>query len=309
MDACANALLTRMSDLDVAPIIAQRLKRLPRIVEKIEQFAGMKVARMQDIAGVRAIVRSVADVDHVVASFQDAPNETLTITRTDNYILNPKDNGYRSVHLVFKYKGTTPSAYDGLSVELQIRTEWQHLWASAVETAGMWTGQRIKYDQGDPEWTMFFSLAAEVIARHETSHRSDAFETISDEDLRTDMREIEFELNALNLLREGARQLEIVETGVDTLSDQERSYRLLTLEPQKDRLAIQGFSGDAQASASAAYADAEQKATFTEDGVGPVLVCVNAQDHLRRAYRSFYLDTIPFANVIDGFLQGDNAQV
>ncbi|HOI97956.1 MAG TPA: (p)ppGpp synthetase, partial [Candidatus Pacearchaeota archaeon] len=41
------------------PIVAQRLKRMPTIIEKLRRYPKMQLARMQDIGGVRAILNSV----------------------------------------------------------------------------------------------------------------------------------------------------------------------------------------------------------------------------------------------------------
>ncbi len=84
-------------------LVAQRLKRLPTIIDKLGRYPDMKLAQMQDIGGIRAVVGSV----------------------------NPKPDGYRGVHLVFEYNNTLSrnglaKNYSGLLVELQIRTDLQH---------------------------------------------------------------------------------------------------------------------------------------------------------------------------------------
>ena len=43
-------------------IIAQRLKRLPSIISKLQRINGMKLDRMQDIGGVRIVLSSTKDV-------------------------------------------------------------------------------------------------------------------------------------------------------------------------------------------------------------------------------------------------------
>ena len=46
--------------------------------------------------------------------------------------------------------------YNGLLVEIQIRSKLQHLWATAVETVDFFTSQTIKSNQGQKEWVTFF---------------------------------------------------------------------------------------------------------------------------------------------------------
>ena len=47
-------------------IVAQRLKRAPSIIAKLQRFDGMQLARMQDIGGLRAIIGSVDKVRHLI---------------------------------------------------------------------------------------------------------------------------------------------------------------------------------------------------------------------------------------------------
>ena len=60
------------------------------------------------------------------------------IIKFNDYVENPKDSGYRSIHYVYKYSSKADK-YNGLKIELQIRTKLQHNWATAVETAGAMT--------------------------------------------------------------------------------------------------------------------------------------------------------------------------
>jgi putative GTP pyrophosphokinase len=47
----------KLKTIDKRAIVAQRLKRAPSIILKLQRFDGMKLARMQDIGGLRAVVR------------------------------------------------------------------------------------------------------------------------------------------------------------------------------------------------------------------------------------------------------------
>lgn len=53
----------RVSKMDITSvIIAQRLKRAPSILSKLNRFPKMQLSRMQDIAGVRIIVKDIPDI-------------------------------------------------------------------------------------------------------------------------------------------------------------------------------------------------------------------------------------------------------
>ena len=60
-------LRTKLKDYPNNPIAAQRLKRMPTMIDKLRRHPNMKLTTMQDIAGVRAIVGNVSDVDHATS--------------------------------------------------------------------------------------------------------------------------------------------------------------------------------------------------------------------------------------------------
>ena len=71
----------------------------------------------------------------------------------------PKKDGYRSLHIIYEYKSDKcKTDYNGLRVEVQIRSRLQHLWATAVETVDFFTRQAIKFNEGIPDWADFFRL-------------------------------------------------------------------------------------------------------------------------------------------------------
>ena len=84
-------------------------------------------------------------------------------------ISNPKADGYRSFHLVSKYRSNLPDkqVYDGLRIEIQIRSQLQHAWATAVETISTFTDQALKSGLGDDRWKRFFALMGSLMALRE----------------------------------------------------------------------------------------------------------------------------------------------
>lgn len=49
----------KLAIIDKSALVAQRLKRAPSIISKLRLFPEMKLSRMQDIGGLRAVVSSV----------------------------------------------------------------------------------------------------------------------------------------------------------------------------------------------------------------------------------------------------------
>ena len=83
---------------------------------------------LQDIAGIRVICYFVDDIYNLVKSLKRQTD--LIAVREQDYIKNPKPNGYRSYHMiveipVFFSKGKTP-----MRAEIQIRTNGMDFWAT-----------------------------------------------------------------------------------------------------------------------------------------------------------------------------------
>src|SRR5215472_16883524 len=74
---------------------------------------------------------------------------------------------YRSIHLVYKYHSDRNHTYNGLKLEIQLRSSLQHAWATAVEAVGTFTKQALKASIGESEWLRFFALMGTVIANRE----------------------------------------------------------------------------------------------------------------------------------------------
>ncbi|GAH08548.1 unnamed protein product, partial [marine sediment metagenome] len=125
----------------------------------------MKLTTMQDIGGLRAVLGTVYDVYMLSEEYRKNTLFGHELIDEKDYIHKPRsEDGYRSLHLIYKYKNRRNPAYDGLRIELQIRTKLQHTWATAVETMGTFLGQALKSRQGDQEWLDFFALTSSAFA-------------------------------------------------------------------------------------------------------------------------------------------------
>lgn len=85
-----------------------------------------------------------------------------------DYIQNPKPDGYRSHHLVFKYIGKgDDQVFNGRRIEIQVRTRLQHAWATAVEAVGLFRGEDLKGGNGSADWLRLFQLMSSEFAMAE----------------------------------------------------------------------------------------------------------------------------------------------
>jgi ppGpp synthetase/RelA/SpoT-type nucleotidyltranferase len=86
----------------------------------------------------------------------------------DDYIHDSKKDSYRCHHLKYAYTGRGNSViHNGRRIEVQIRTNLQHSWATAVEAIGMSRGEELKSGQGSPEWRRLFALMSAEFAEAE----------------------------------------------------------------------------------------------------------------------------------------------
>lgn len=137
-------------------IVAQRLKRLPTILDKLGRFPNMKLARMQDIGGCRAILPGGrAEVLAVLRRIR----RNWDVERLYDYVVQPKATGYRAVHVVVQR--------DGHLIEIQLRTPRQHEWALEIERMGSRLTVPLKDGVGPPELLRFYERAAYGLALQE----------------------------------------------------------------------------------------------------------------------------------------------
>jgi putative GTP pyrophosphokinase len=111
----------------------------------------------------------VASVDDFHDAFLSGRHKHRLI-RHDDYVTAPKPSGYRSVHLRLRLPTVSSdrsSTYNGLNIEVQIRSRLQHAWATAVVTVCTFTQQALKSSQGEGEWLRFFQLMSSEVAHVE----------------------------------------------------------------------------------------------------------------------------------------------
>ncbi len=90
----------------------------------------MKLARMQDVGGCRAILGGgPAEVEGVLRRIHKNKWE---IAHFKDYVAEPAESGYRAKHVVVRR--------DDHLIEIQLRTPRQHQWAEAVERTALRTG-------------------------------------------------------------------------------------------------------------------------------------------------------------------------
>lgn len=282
------SLRRKAESLGKGAIIAQRIKRLPSILAKLRRFEDMELARMQDIGGCRAILPNVARVKRLVRLYERSEQKHKLVRKKD-YIAEPQETGYRGVHLVFKYHSDRNQTFNGLCIEMQIRTKLQHIWSTAVETMGVFVDQPLKSNQGSKDWLRFFALIGSVFAIHEKSPLVPGTPT-SLEELIDEIRRVARRLDV-------DRRLKAYSGAVETAEKEIRKarYFLMKLDPHSKTLSLTGFKASQSELAEEEYMAAERQSSEQEkDGAEVVLVSVDSLAALKRAYPNYYLDMRDF---------------
>lgn len=290
-------LRSKLARIDERAIVAQRLKRMPSIVLKLRRFPGMRLARMQDIGGLRAVVSSITRVRKLEESYRTSRFKH-ELSSSKDYINSPKPDGYRGIHLIYKYSNSRAPDYTGLSVELQLRTRTQHAWATAVETMGTFLGQALKSGQGENQWRDFFALASAALALEERTPPVPGYEHHSETQIRRALRDSERELRVFNKLSGFAVAADRITTEAG-----KGGYHLIVLESTRRSLTIRPFPISKLEEANLAYAKIEAQ-TKAGEPVEAVLVSAGPVESLRKAYPNYFLDTHVFVHQLRRFIEG-----
>jgi ppGpp synthetase/RelA/SpoT-type nucleotidyltranferase len=139
-DEALAAAQARLEGLGFA--VTGRLKTTGTLIEKLRREKGMKLKGVQDVAGVRIVVRGTRReqdeaVARIVTAYSGQPKRPHVTDRRAK-----PSSGYRAVHVVV--------SECGLPVEVQVRTELQDLWAQVFERLGDRWGRAIRYG-GEPD--------------------------------------------------------------------------------------------------------------------------------------------------------------
>ncbi len=284
-------LRNRSRKISAKAVTAQRTKRLESIHSKLSRQESMQLSQMQDIGGCRCILPTMEAVKRLHSVYQSREYSHKN-TGFKDYIENPKPDGYRSIHLIYKYvpTGDDKKCYENLKIEIQMRSALQHSWATAVEAVGTFTRQALKSNQGERDWLRFFSLVSSNFAMQEKSPLVPGAPVAHAELLR-EIRELSSDLRVLPLLQSYNATLEHVGRQRDM------KYFLVHLRPDDAKVELVGFRAHESQMANDRYTRLE--ATIPANSRDQVvLVSVESVAALKRAYPNYFLDTTMFVREV-----------
>lgn len=224
------------------------------------------------------------------------------LSQEDDYIREPKDSGYRGVHLVYKYHSDRNTHYNKLKIEMQLRSQMQHIWATAVETVGTFTEQALKSSQGEEDWLRFFALMGTVFAVAERT--PPVPNTPVGPELLMELAGLTEKLDVQGQLSTFGGALQVIESR----NQKDDHFYLLELNPRNKQLNVTAFRASESEAAESAYLDAEKRMRLSP-GAQAVLVSVDRITSLRRAYPNYFLDTGNFVSLLNDALTGRKLKV
>ncbi|MBP3562230.1 MAG: GTP pyrophosphokinase family protein [Treponema sp.] len=113
--------------------VRSRIKTPVSIINKLEKrnlpitFSSM-TENLCDIAGVRVICPYISDIYTTKDILLKQPD--ITLLNEKDYIQNPKESGYRSLHIVVGVPVYLSNTEHNVKVEIQLRTIAMDFWAS-----------------------------------------------------------------------------------------------------------------------------------------------------------------------------------
>lgn len=267
--------------------MAQRLKRMPTITRKLRNEPLMQVTTMQDIGGLRAVVSSIREVYRLERMYSLSRFTHIQKNAVD-YISAPRDSGYRGLHLIYEYHNNANKDYDGLLLELQIRTRIQHSWATAVEIMELITKEPLKSSRGSEEWLRFFALTSSAFAYLEKTNLVPGYSDLTKNETFRLVKEAESRLNVRKVLE----SLPLIPSEIVT-QHHASQYHLIIQDftSEKPRVTVKSYGRASIEKAAKDYAEAEAEARRTESYVNIVLVSAR---ELKKAYPNFFLESKDF---------------
>jgi len=292
---------------DKSSLVAQRLKRTNSIINKLKRkYDGrnptMNLSQMQDIAGCRAIVKDVETAKKIYNDYYLKGNLKHQRVGKKDYITFPKKDGYRSLHIIYEYKSDKGKTdYNGLRVEVQIRSKLQHLWATAVETVDFFTRQAIKFNEGIPDWAEFFKLISSAFAINEECPIVEG--TTSDiKELYFQIKKREKELEVIHRMEGWTHAMKFFNEEVKNKMRGKAKFFLLELDILGEKLNVKAYTQKQEQQAIIDYSNLEKRHKGRTD-YDVVLVGADTTKDLEKAYPNYFVDTREFITELEKIIK------
>ncbi len=279
-----DALKGNVHSINKKAIIVQRIKRSHSIIRKLNRITNMKLSRMQDIAGIRVILENIEEVYKLVEVLKDS-SFIHELKNEKDYIMEPKESGYRGIHQIYKYNNPNMPESNGLYIELQIRTKLQHVWATAVETMSTFLGTHLKFEEGQPKWLNYFALTSSAYSFLEKSPSVPKYQK-HNERATLEMAIYEYNYNKIN---EALSAYSVAANFICTKVDDSKKYHIVTLDTKVRRVKVDSYTDSEIDKANKAYTEIERK-NLNNSSKQSVLVSTDSINELQEGFPNYFLD-------------------
>ena len=277
-----------------AVVLARRLKRIESIQIKLRRFKTMRLSTLQDVAGVRAILKNEQLLLSVFGKLRSQSNKNK-LKRFDNYHSYPKSDGYRGIHLVYQNSNSN-------MIEIQLRTELQHIWATAVEVYGELQHTSFKTGEGDKKWKNFFLLLSSYFAIKENCSPVKEYEKKSEKQIRSLLVKAIKELNVIERLNASTNGFKII-TSKYNKSGKVGKYALLELDLKSKTTTIEIFNKKDLADAIKIYTQRELEMK-KDSKKNIVFVNIESLDKIQESYPNYFLNTQKLLEILSKIVLG-----
>lgn len=123
-----NIELSQEMDREFVHYMKKRIKTPSSIYKKM-QSKGLSLDKINDIAGIRVVVHNKNDVYSLLEKIN--LNKSLNVIKIDDMIKTPKEDGYRSIHILTEIDiGENTTNQMKVFCEIQLRSIAEDLWAT-----------------------------------------------------------------------------------------------------------------------------------------------------------------------------------
>ncbi len=151
-----NIICKHANDISRSAIVTYRIKRINSIIGKLSRYNNMQFSRMWDIGGCRCIFKNNEQVYKLYDIISNQLNDQIEVKKINDYISEPQDEGYKSLHLYVKTKT------DEKVIEIQIRNQVDHNWATLVEITDLLFDSRLKEYKQEKNLLRFHFLLSKI---------------------------------------------------------------------------------------------------------------------------------------------------
>lgn len=262
-------------------ILAKRLKRIESIQIKLTRFQTMRLSTIQDIAGIRLVFKNENDLDQAFSKLRSISTRNK-LKKVNNYHSLPKEDGYRGMHLIYENSQSQMT-------EIQLRTELEHVWATAVEVYGELQNTSFKTGAGDDRWKEFFRLLSALFAIKENCLPSKEYETLSKTKIESKLRRAIKDLKVIERLNASSNGINVVSSKFNE-NGRAGKYAILELDLANKKTIVEIFSKKDYSKAVEIYTQRELSIKKDKKR-NIVLVNIESIEKLKRSYPNYFMNT------------------